>query len=209
MGQLTVSKAVTALNQAGIPAKRGYPTQKLGSITGPVAAVNIQSGDMREKTLTLLVTVAAPSAEACEEAALAAGECLNLQGAKCRLGQMKYESLAELFSMELTAEYATEIPKITINQKVLSHVTAFTCWRGLDDVITDWDNTKWNFRLEEYFPMGQEEESAPAGEFDLTHTSENGTESYLLCSWTYQRRVWDASGIRQIRLGVAQTMDIG
>lgn len=210
MGQLILSNAVQALNDGGIPAERGYPAGKLRIISEPVCAVSLQSADVRTKKVTLLATVLCPAelgAPLCEETALEAGELLATQGGKCSVGACRFDGRTGLFYVEVTAEFALETPKITIGETKLTHVLAFTSWRTLDEEVTDWLNTKWNFRLEEYFPLGDSEDANPVDSFMLTHTSENGTETYSGCTWTYQRRVWDASGIKQIRLGVADEME--
>lgn len=212
MGQLILERAVQALKEAGIPAERAAPARKMAAITGPVAAVSLQSADIRNKQLTVLTTVlspAAPGAAVCEETALEAGEILSKLGGKCSVAKCRFDGRTGLFSVEVTALFSTEVPKITIDGKEMKHVLAFTSWRTLDDTVTDWTEAKWNFRLEEYFPMGESEDANPTLPFILTHTCENGTESYMDSTWTYQRRVWDASGIRQLRLGVAEIMDNG
>lgn len=212
MGKLILSNAVQALCDAGIPARRSAPRQKMAEITTPVAAVSLKSADMRSKKVTLLATVLSPAAlgmAACEEMALDVGAILESLGGKCSVGACRFEGRIGLFCTEVTGEFASQMPKITIDGTLLEHVQAFTSWRTLDDEVTDWGNAKWNFRLEEYFPMGDEEEANVAGPFTLVHTCENGTESYIDSTWTYQRRVWDASGIRQLRLGVANEMDVG
>lgn len=212
MSKEILNNAVQALSEAGIPARRAMSTGKMESISSTVATIAMESADIRNKTVTVLATVLTPSAAgaaACEEAALDAGEVLAALGGKCSTGQCRFDGRSGLFSVEITAQFASQKPKITINGVELQHVLAFTSWRTLDEEVTDWAHAKWNFRLEEYFPMGAEEEADPVEAFTLTHVCESGTESYLESTWTYQRRVWDASGVRQIRLGVAEETDVG
>lgn len=212
MGKLILEQAVQALRDGGIPAARAMPAEKAPDISEPVAAVSLQAMDLRSKKVTVLVTVLTPAAlgaAACEEAALSAGQILAELGGKCSMEACRFDGRTGLFMMEITAQFNSEVPKVTINGVELGHVLAFTSWRTLDETVTDWDNTKWNFRLEEYFPMGDDVEADPAGKFTLMHICENGSESYIDSTWTYQRKVWDASGVRQIRLGVANSMDVG
>ena len=212
MSKEILNDAVAALSQAGIPARRAMPGRKMETVGSTVATVAMKAADIRNKTVTVLATVWTPSAlgaAACEEAALDAGEVLAALGGKCSAEECRFDGRNGLFGVEITAQFASQTPKITINGVELKHVLAFTSWRTLDEEVTDWANAKWNFRLEEYFPMGAEEEANPVAAFTLTHVCENGTESYLESTWTYQRRVWDASGVRQIRLGVAEETDVG
>lgn len=210
MGKPILNDVVQALCDAGIPTQRAMPAGKMGTISQTVATVHLLSADIRNKTVTVLTTVLSPAqlgAAACEEAALDAGEVLNQLGGKCSVGSCTFDGRTGLFSVEITAMFQAQTPRIVIGEQLLTHVVAFTSWRSLDEEVTDWYNAKWNFRLEEYFPMGEEEDANPTGTFLLTHVCELGTENYIDSTWTYQRRVWDASGIRQIRLGVAGNME--
>lgn len=212
MGKRILNNAVAALQQAGFATERGYPGVATAPISIPVAAVNLLAADMRSKTVTIRVSILSPEilgAAKCEEAALDAGQVLGDLGGKATVGKCRFDKKTGLYCTEVTGVFASQVPKITIGGVLLTHVLAFTSWRSLDETVTQWDQAKWNFRLEEYFPMGEEEEVLPLGEFHLTHTCENGTENYLESTWTYQRRIWDASGIRQIRLGVAKDMETG
>lgn len=212
MGKLILEQAVQALQAGGIPAARAMPAARMPEITATVAAVSLQGMDLRSKKMTVLVTVLTPAhlgSAVCEEAALTAGELLSDIGGKCSADACRFDGRTGLFAVEVTAQFNSEVPKITINDVELKHVLAFTSWRTLDEEVSDWDNAKWNFRLEEYFPMGDDVEADPAGTFVLNHICQSGSESYIDSTWTYQRKVWDASGVRQIRLGVAEVMDVG
>ncbi len=212
MGKLILSDAVQALRDGGIPADRAMPAGKMPAISETVAAVQLQSMDVRNQVVTVLVTVLTPvdlGAAACEEKALDAGLILGDLGGKCQVGECRFDSVMGLFVTEITGEFNSYMPKITINGTALNHVLAFTAWRTLDEENTSWSLAKWSFRLEEFFPMGESQDANPAGTFTLVHTSENGTESYIDSTWTYQRRVWTASGVRQLRLGTANEMDVG
>lgn len=212
MGQQILTDAVQALCDAGIPVQRAAPGQRIAEISTPVAAVCLKSADMRNKKVTVLVSIWSPAAMGmakCEDKALEAGVVLSTLGGKCNVGECRFEGRIGLFCTEVTGEFESYTPKITINGVLLKHVLAFTSWRTLDDEVTDWYDAKWQFRLEEYYPLGETEEGDIEGSFILVHSSESGTESFIDSTWTYQRRVWDASGVRQLRLGVASEMDVG
>lgn len=212
MGRLILNEVTQGLDAAGILTQRGYPDGKRRIITEPVCAVNLRAADIRSKKVTVTVSVLSPAeqgAGVCEDKALEVGEILGGLGGRCSVGTCGFDGRAGVFCTEITAEFAAETPKILIDGVELKHVLAFTSWRTLDEEVTDWDNAKWNFRLEEYFPMGDDEESGTAGTFTLTHLAQMGSEAYIDCTWTYQRRVWDASGVQQLRLGVADLLDLG
>lgn len=212
MGNVILDRAVEKLNEAGIRAQRGYGAGAAIHPEDAVAAVNLAGADMRNRTVTALVQILSPAALGCancEEKALAAGEILRQCGGKCSIDGCSFDGKTGLFCQKITAQFASEIPKILVGEVPYEHVLAFTSWRTLDEEVTDWSSAKWQFRLEEYIPMGEEESEEPLGSFTLVHVCENGTESYIGCTWTYQRRVWDATGVRQIRLGIADYFEIG
>lgn len=212
MGKLILSNVMAALDGAGFPVERGYPARGVSAISGPVCAVNLLKADLREQTATALVTVLSPEslgAAACEDAALSAAAVLAELGGKCAVGQCGLNGRTGLYSMEVTAQFYTSTPMVSLEGEQLAYVTAFTCWRTVDDDIPELDDAPWNFRLEEFFPVGTEDDPGPEEPFFLIHTSANGTLTFTGCVWTYQRRVWSADGVRQIRLGMAEDMQTG
>lgn len=212
MGQLILENAVQALNDGGIPARRGYPAGQSFRPEDAAAAVNLAGADLRNQTVTVTVRILSPGelgGAYCEDKAMEAGEILRALGGKCSLEECGMDGRTGLFCQKITAQFASQTPNVTINETQCAHAVAFTSWRQLDDEVADWNSAKWQFRLEEYVPMGESEEEEPLGSFLLTHTCENGTEAYSGCTWTYQRRVWDATGVRQIRLGIAESFDVG
>lgn len=212
MGKLILENAVQALTEGGIPARRAMPSGTLPQITETVAAVALKAMDTRNQKVTVLATLLTPAelgSSVCEETAMEAAQILSELGGECTLGGCGFDGRNGLFTLEVTAKFNSAVPKVWIDDAEMKHVLAFTSWRTLDEEVTTWSKTKWNFRLEEYFPMGDEEDASPAGEFTLVHVSEIGTESYINSTWTYQRRIWDASGVRQVRLGVAEVLDMG
>lgn len=212
MGRMILSQVVQGLQDAGILAQRGYPAGLRRIITEPVCAVNLRSADVRSMKVRVAVQVLSPAelgGPVCEEMALAAGDVLNGLGGISTVGGLEFDNRAGLYRVEVLGEFLEKRPKVYQGDTELTHVVAFSSWRTLDDEVTDWADAKWNFKLEEYYPVGDNEESNPYGEFNLTYVCESGSESYIGCTWTYQRRVWDASGVRQILMGEANLMDSG
>lgn len=200
MGQLILDQAVGVLRDAGIRAERAYPGGGMPAITDIAAAVSLKEAQLRQKTVTALVTVLAPAsmgAAACEEAALAAGETLRQLGAQCSVEACQFDGRTGLFSAAVTAVFAESV-EITLGSAKLKHVVSFAAWREVDEEITDIDGVYWYFRLEEFFPWGESEEAAPGEPFTLV----NGNESYTDCRWMSQKRTTEITGIRQIREAV-------
>ena len=209
---MILSRVVDGLCEKGIPAQRGYPVGRQRIITEPVCAVSLASAQSRSKEVRVRVQVLSPAelgGPACEETALEVGEILEQMDGKSTVGGIEFDGRAGVFSVEILADFFEERPKVFQNDTELTHAVAFTSWRMLDDEVTDWIDAKWNFRLEEYYPLDHDEELNPHGTFTLVHISEKGSETYLECTWTCQKREWDACGVRQIMLGQANLMDSG
>lgn len=209
---MMLSWVVDCLNEARLSAQRGYPVGQQRIITEPVCAVSLQSADIRSKEYRVLVQVLSPAelgGPLCEETALEVGEVLKDMGGKSTVGAIRFDGRAGVFCVDVLGDFLEERPRVFQNETELTHVVAFNSWRGLDEEVTDWKDAKWHFRLEEYYPIGENEESTPQGTFTLAHYCESGSETYINCTWTYQRRIWDASGVRQILLGQADLMDSG
>lgn len=214
MGRVNVDDIVASLQSAGILTERSFPARSMANVTEPVAAVSLLSASLKGQTMTVQVTVLSPAemgGAACEEKALEAGTVLSGIGGDCTVGECAFDGRAGLFMVPVKAQFLTEIPKVKINDILLQHVEAFTSWRAIDEElgITSILDAPWNFRLEEFFPTGVDEDSDCSEPFELMHISCSGTEDYLGCQWTYQKRTWDSTGIRQIRLGTAELMDNG
>lgn len=204
MGQLTLDRVVTALNEAGIRAERAYPKEKMPEITDIVASVCLQKANVREKNLTALVTVFAPmsvGAAACEEAALKAGDVLRFHGGKASVEGCQFNGRTGLFSAEVTGVFSAGL-EIVLGSVPLAYAVSLTSWRETDDEVTDIDGVYWYFRLEEFIPWGEGEGVAPGEPFTLVC---NDRESYNDCRWISQERVAEVAGTRQIREAVARS----
>ena len=214
MGLISVDSVIAALQAAGIPAAHSYPVQKMIAIKKPVAAVSLLDASLRQQTMTVLVQILSPmdsGGAVCEEKALEAGGILSELGGECSIGECRLDGQTGLYYSDIKVRFLTEIPKVMVGDVMLTHVEAFTSWRMLDaeNGITQLLDAPWCFRLEEFFPTGSEEESDCSEPFELMHISSSGTESYVNAKWTYQKRTWGSTGIRQIRLGTAERMDNG
>ncbi len=212
MGKLTIEKVVKALQDGGIPTSRGMPAGKMAQIAESVAAVNLQTMDLGKKTVTVLVTILTPAslgAAACEEMAFQTAGILNGLDSKTLVQDCNFISRANLFATEITVQFDSERPKITIDQIQMRHVVSFSSWRDQSEETISWVDAPWYFELEEFIPAGEDEDADPEGTFQLMHISHGGSESFVDSRWTYQRRDWDGSGMRQVRRGIATRMDNG
>ncbi len=210
MGKLILENVIQALKAGGIPTDSAMPAGRIPHITEPVAAVSLKEMDMRKQKATVLVTILAPASlggTVCEETALDAASILAGLGGKVLVDQCGFDSSTGLFTEEITAQFWSYIPKIRVNDEPMLHVISFKSWREKVDETTSWNLLPWYFEIKDFVPQGETEDPYPSKNFQLVHTTEGGTETFVNCNWLYQQRVGDASGLWQIQRGVAEQMD--
>lgn len=211
MGRLSLSDVIRTLQDAGMAVERGFPAGKLTNITGPVCAVNLLKANQREQTLTAQVTVLSPAelgAGACEDAALKAAQVLSDLDYKCTTQACQLDGRTGLFMAKVTAGFSTNLPRFLLGESELCYVESFTYWRELEGNATDLEEMPWNIRLEEFFPsMADESEDVPAP-FTLTHVTHQGVHTFSDCCWTSCKRIWSSEGVRQIRIGTSEYMEL-
>lgn len=207
MGKLILEQVVNALNQVGIRAERAYPGRTMPAITQTAAAVSLGESEIREKPVTVLVTVLAPAsmgAAACEDAALEAGEVLRRLGGECSVDVCRFDGRTGLFSTAVTAAFSRNM-EIKMDSRNLNHVVSLESWRAVDEEVSSIDGALWYFRLEEFIPWGEEEDYEPGEPFSLT----NGRVTFTGCRWTSCRRITKADGIQMIREGKVGNWIVG
>lgn len=102
-----IAQIIAALENAGIPAQRGYPPVKIPALSAPAAAVSLQQAD--ESAMVATVSVYGPVAlggTACEDAALTAAEALRSLGAACTVGSCSFSGKAGLFSLPVSVTFS-------------------------------------------------------------------------------------------------------
>lgn len=211
MGRLNLSDVIQALKDAGLAVERGYPAGKQIHITEPVYAVNIAQMDIHEQTLTALVTVLSPAelgASACEDAALNVGAVLTRINGECVVSACRLNGRTGLFEQEVTARFSTDLKRVMLEDSELTYVVSFTYWREVTSKITSLTDAPWSFRIEEFFPTGADESDEPEEPFSIYHNLYIGLLTFSNCQWTSCKRTWTQSGVRQVREGTAESMDL-
>jgi len=217
VGKSIVALAVARLREGGFRAAEGCPGQKLPALTDIAVAVDLHEVDLGEKTAVLTVSVLAPSAmgaQACQKAALEAGQLLQADGATCVQESCEFDGLANLFCTRITAQYSGTAQADNWTQRAGFHVVLgetrleslvrFTAHRTAGETETLSD-AKWHIQLEEFFRPENMEEESPEEPFTLRMVRPYKTETFRGCVWTEQQRVTEQTGTRQIRKGVAES----
>jgi len=214
-----VDQAVRILTAAGIPAQRAWPGADIPHLTQAQAAVCLEKLDYAGRKAVVAVTVAVPmelGGGVCEDAALKAGEALTVMGGSWVQEPCKFTGYADTYSIrllgtfsgpEVTAEWTSAAAfTVKLGTAVHPRAVAFRAEQKVDETTGDLiAGAVWTFRLEEVFRPGEGPLPAPTEPFELTVDRVGGTETYRECRLTAVQLENTATGLRQIRQGVAKS----
>ena len=217
MGQTILEKVIDYLQDAQIRADEAYPGGRIPALTGPVAAVRLGRVDRTVRTTAVQVTVMSPAdlgGSACEGVALRAVQALENKGAACQKELCRFDDTADLFFVEITAEFfgvALENKwspgpgfAVSIGLQDMEWATGFSISRKTDKEGTAISSVPWEFTLEELLGPGSVDPPDPSEPFTLTVVRQNGDEIFTGCTWTSVKRPDTIRGISQIRTGTAK-----
>lgn len=219
MAMLIVDAVIEALTEAGLSAQKAYPGSAMPNITQAQLAVNLEKLDYTARCATVLVTVMVPVQQggtACETAAVQAGTILETLGGVVIQEECRFNAYADAYYIRVLGTFygsavmegwsaASEFT-VEVNETVLKNAVSFRAEQAVDDVTgTPLSTAVWTFRLEEKFGWGEGPLPAPAENFSVTVLRSSGLEIYDECVWTSVQLEDTATGLRQVRTGVAKT----
>lgn len=219
MAALIVHTVIDALNDAGIAAQSAYPGGTMPNITTAQAAVNLEKLEYTARSATVLVTVMVPVAMgggACEDAAIQVGGVLERLGGICVQEECRFNGYADAYYVRVLGTFygadvmdgwnAVSDFTVKIGKNVMKNAVAFRAEQAVDEVTgTPLSTAVWTFRLEESYGRGEGQLPSPTEPFSITVTRSSGTETYNECSWISVQLENTATGLRQVRTGVAKT----
>ncbi len=204
-----VEQVIRTLNDAGVRAQRGYPSQRYLEADAPVAAVCLHGA--QDGAVTVAVTLYGRRAVECENATRTVVEELTALGTECTVQNCGFDGHMDLFSLRILAQWpGVEVLdcRVYINDVLLDTLTGFSsqCSSELyqftaeDGTVTILQNNKaWSLTVEELLPA----DAAPATDqqtpFTLKVTRAGGSECFTQCYWENVRRVDTPAGMRQVR----------
>ncbi len=104
MGRSRINATLEALQQAGIRAQRGFPTEKMPYLTSSMVGVCIERMDATNTTLALRIyTPLQQGGAACEDMALLVAETLEPLGATYQIQNCSFDSKTALFHITVLA----------------------------------------------------------------------------------------------------------
>lgn len=219
MAMLIVDAVIEALTEAGLAAQKAYPGAAMPNITAAKLAVNLEKLDYRARSATVLVTVMVPVEQggaACEAAAVRTGTAMEAMGGVVTQEECQFNAYADAYYIRVLGTFygsavmegwsaASEF-SVEINDTVLRNAVSFRAEQAVDDVTgTPLSTAVWTFRLEEKFGWGEGPLPAPTGNFSVTVLRSSGMEIYDECVWTSVELEDTATGLRQVRTGVAKS----
>ena len=219
MTMVIVDSVIEALTKAGLAARKAYPGSAMPSITEPQFAVNLEKLDYNARSATVLVTVMVPVDQGggiCETAAVRAGTALEAMGGVVVQEECRFNAYADAYYIRVLGTfYGTSVMDtwsaaseftVEINETVLPNAVSFRAEQAVDQVTgTPLSTAVWTFRLEEKFGWGEGPLPAPQGSFSVTVLRSSGMEIYEECVWTSVQMEDTATGLRQVRTGVAKS----
>lgn len=219
MAMVIVDSVIEALTEAGLSAQKAYPGGAMPNITQAQMAVNLEKVDYTARSATVLVTVMVPVEQggiACETAAVQVGTALESMGGVVVQEECRFNAYADAYYIRVLGTFygsavmegwsaASEFT-VEINDTVLANAVSFRAEQAVDDVTgTPLSTAVWTFRLEEKFGWNEGPLPAPANSFSVAVLRSSGMEIYEECCWTSVELEDTATGLRQIRTGVAKS----
>lgn len=219
MAMVIVDAVVESLSEAGLSAQKAYPGGAMPNITQAQMAVNLEKLDYTARSATVMVTVMVPVEQggaACETAAIQVGTVLERLGGVVVQEECRFNAYADAYYIRVLGTFfgsavmegwsaASEFT-VEVDETVLKNAVSFRAEQAVDDVTgTPLSTAVWTFRLEEKFSWGEGPLPTPTGSFSVTVLRSSGMEIYEECCWTSVELEDTATGLRQVRTGVAKS----
>ncbi len=219
MAAWIINTVVDTLNEKGISAVLAYPGSPMTHITQVQAAVSLEKLEYTARRATVLVTVMVPvdlGGTVCEDTAIQVGEILETLGGVCVQEDCRFNSYADAFYVRVLGTFTgtavleewstTSGFTVTLAGSVLRQAVAFKAEQAVDEATgTPLSTAVWTFRLEEKFSWGENPLPSPTGTFSMSVARSGSTEIYNECTWISVELEDTATGLRQVRQGVAKS----
>ena len=213
MGTEWIVNTLQALQAAGIRAQRGFPTEKMPYLTGPVVGISVEQ--IKEDAVTLAVRVYAPVTQGgpvCEDMAARVMEVLNQLKAQCTVESGSFDGSTGLFCVPVKAKFAQVEPapeiEVYIDEVKIKNMVSITArywsaFEGFSDLTTQRPYLHrmeygWVYEIEDLLEPG----ALPCNHKDpfimyIRHAG--GTLTYGLCYYESVHIIPTAAGSRRVR----------
>lgn len=226
-----IEEVLQMLEQAGIPARVGYPGTAAGTAFQCVAAVNLTGLDTAEGTACISVTLLSPRQRglaACQEAAAKAAGVLRADATGWSFRDWRYESALDCFAIELVSVrsvvqeqdgWKRQTMAVTVDGVLQSHVTAFEAVRRQErrlirphcqstPVGITPGRDGWAITLTQRLPLNAAEPEDGAEPFVLTVEQGGAAVTFTGCCWSEHTLRYLPGGMELKRSGFALTREV-
>lgn len=215
MGFDRITQALEALNGAGLRAARGFAAGKMAALTGPVAAVNVDTISP-ERTVLRVNVYAMTEGPACEDAAQQAAQALESTGGLCTVTGCQWDGRAGVFCCPVKVVWQEHADcKVTLGNQELAYATGVTAKKHISLVqVTDPEtgetreenrNLGWSVTIVEMLPKDYMPETERQEVFTVYIQRPGGKERYEKCRWVQNLLENVPGGLRRTR--VARTWE--
>ena len=219
MGQWIVDRVVERLARENIPAQNAYPGGRKPALSAGCAAVSLEKLEYDTRTAVVQAHVLMPVEQggyACQELALQVGRVLEAMGATVWQEGCKFDGYVDAFSVlvrgsfsgaDVMEQWASDTNfTVKLGQMTMTHAVRFQAEQAVDDVTGEpLSSAVWNLWLEERFGQGEGPMPNPAEPFEVTVLRSGSTEIYRQCQWISVELTNTATGLKQVRKGVARS----
>lgn len=219
---ILITNVMAALREEGLPVQEAYRGDQMPQITGPCATVSLEKLEHTARKATVLVMVMVPMAQGgalCQSWAVTAGQAMEKLGGICVQEECRFHGYAQVYYIRVLGTFYggavmeewenTSDFTVTLGSNTLANAVSFQAEQAVDEVTgTPLSTAVWSFRLEEEYGRGEAPPPSPAEPFTLTVQRSGSTETFSECSWTSLQLENTATGLRQIRKGVAMSRSV-
>ncbi len=216
---IIVETVIAALQEAGIPAQAAYPGAPMAHLNQVSAAVSLEKLDHTARQATVLVTAMAPAAlggSACQQTAVQIGQILENLGGRCHQETCRFHGYGDAYYVRVLADfYSGAVMEswgrfsdftVKLAGNVIPNAVSFRAERAVDQVTgTPLSSAVWSFRLVEEYGRGEVPMNDPSEPFQVVVIRNGSMELYSECTWISIQLENTATGLRQIRSGIAQS----
>ena len=219
MADWILDRVVDRLIESGISAYLAYPGTAQTDIGEGCAAVSLEKMEYTTRSAVVLVSVMVPvsaGGAACQKLGIRVGGVLEAMGAVCVQEGCRFDGYADgycvnvrgtFYGADVTEQWESAASfRVKLEDTELGNTVGFQAEQEVDAVTGEpLSSAVWIFRLEETFGRGEGPMPAPTEPFTITVLRSGSTDVYRECKWTAVALENTATGLRQIRQGVAKS----
>ena len=217
-----IDNVLAALNEAGLNAGKAYRGDQMPHVTGAYGAVSLEKLDHTARKATVLVTVIVPMEQGgsiCQDQAILAGQTMEALGGVCVQEECRFQGYAQAYYIRVLGTFYagavmdewndTSDFTVVLGTQTISNAVSFQAEQALDEATgTPLSTAVWSFRLVEEYGRGEAPKPEPVEPFTMSVKRSTGTETFSECSWTSIQLENTATGLRQVRKGVAKSRSV-